>query len=126
MTLNLAIQDFYMVNFGKCEFPLEEVGGVSQKTLKAISIPQGSSVGTFDGGSGLIRVYHGREGWIDFSIAISSNRNGIRFCQLSSNKRPNGSCHPLRLRRKRTLMIHRQRIPSREPAGEKRPLAPAA
>jgi hypothetical protein len=37
-----------------------------EKTLKAISIPLGSSVGAFDGGSGLIRVYHGREGWIDF------------------------------------------------------------
>src|SRR5258705_11249994 len=33
----------------------------------AISIPLGSSVGAFDGGSGLIRIYHGREGWIDFS-----------------------------------------------------------
>jgi hypothetical protein len=37
-----------------------------EKTLEAISIPLGSSVGAFDGGSGLIRVYHGREGWIDF------------------------------------------------------------
>jgi hypothetical protein len=37
-----------------------------QKTLKAISIPLGSNVAGFDGGSGLIRIYHGREGWIDF------------------------------------------------------------
>ncbi|MET0224149.1 MAG: hypothetical protein ABW346_07210 [Terrimicrobium sp.] len=37
-----------------------------EKTLKAISIPLGSSVGAFHGGSGLIRIYHGREGWIDF------------------------------------------------------------
>jgi hypothetical protein len=37
-----------------------------EKTLKAISIEQRSSVGTFDRDSGLIRVYHGPEGWIDF------------------------------------------------------------
>ena len=37
-----------------------------EKTLEAISIPLGSSVGAFHGGSGLIRIYHGREGWIDF------------------------------------------------------------
>jgi hypothetical protein len=37
-----------------------------EKILKAISIPLGSSVGAFDGRSGLIRIYHGREGWIDF------------------------------------------------------------
>ena len=53
------------MNFGKCEFPLEELEAL-EKTLKAISIPLGSSVGAFDGGSGLIRVYHGREGWTDF------------------------------------------------------------
>jgi hypothetical protein len=45
--------------------PARGVGGL-EKTLKAISIPLGSSVGAFDGGSGLIRIYHGREGWIDF------------------------------------------------------------
>ena len=38
--------------------PLEELEAL-EKTLKAISIPLGSSVGAFDGGSGLIRVYHG-------------------------------------------------------------------
>jgi hypothetical protein len=51
--------------FRECEFAIEELWAL-QKTLKAISIPLGSSVGVFDGGSGLIRVYHGREGWIDF------------------------------------------------------------
>jgi hypothetical protein len=37
-----------------------------EKILKAISIPLGSSIGASHGGSGLIRIYHGREGWIDF------------------------------------------------------------
>jgi hypothetical protein len=60
----LATQDFHG-EFRECEFPLEELEAL-EKTLKAISIPLGLSVGAFDGGSGLIRVYHGREGWIDF------------------------------------------------------------
>ena len=60
----LAIQDFHG-EFRECGFPLEELEAL-EKTLKAISIPLGSSVGAFDGGSGLIRIYHGREGWIDF------------------------------------------------------------
>jgi hypothetical protein len=34
------------------------------EALEKISLR--SSVGAFDGGSGLIRIYHGREGWIDF------------------------------------------------------------
>ena len=50
--------------FRESEFPLEELEAL-EKTLQAISIPLGSSVGAFDGGSGLIRIYHGREGWID-------------------------------------------------------------
>jgi hypothetical protein len=60
----LAIQDFHG-EFRECEFPLEELEAL-EKTLKAISIPLGSSVGAFDGGSGPIRIYHGREGWTDF------------------------------------------------------------
>jgi hypothetical protein len=108
----LAIQDFHG-EFRECEFPLEELETL-EKTLKAISIPLGSSVGAFDGGSGLIRIYHGREGGSTFSIAISNRRNGIRF-GLSSNKRPNGSCRPRRLRYRGTSpMIPRQRIPRRE------------
>jgi hypothetical protein len=51
--------------FRECEFPLEELEEL-ERTLKAISIPLGSSVGAPDGGSGLIRIYHGHEGWIDF------------------------------------------------------------
>ena len=57
----LATQDFHG-EFRECEFPLKEL----EKTLKAISIPLGSSVGALHGGSGLMRIYHGREGWIDF------------------------------------------------------------
>ena len=59
----LAIQDFHG-EFRECEFPLEELETL-EKTLKAISIPLGASVGALHGGSGLIRIYHGREGWID-------------------------------------------------------------
>jgi hypothetical protein len=53
------------VNFGNANSRSRKLAAL-EKTLKAISIPVGSSVGGFDGGSGLIRVYHGREGWIDF------------------------------------------------------------
>jgi hypothetical protein len=49
--------------FRECEFPLEELEAL-EKTLKAISISLGSSVGAFDGSEGLIRVYH-TDGWID-------------------------------------------------------------
>jgi hypothetical protein len=57
-----------------------------------------------------------------FSVAISSSPSGMRF-RLSSTKRPNGSCRPHRLRcRGISSMIPRQRIPSREPLEEKRPL----
>ena len=59
-----AMKDFHG-EFRECEFPFEELETL-EKTLKAISIPLGSSVGALHGGSGLIRVYHGREGWIDF------------------------------------------------------------
>jgi hypothetical protein len=45
--------------------PLEELEEL-EKTLKAISIPLGSSVGAPDGGSELIRIYRGHEGWTDF------------------------------------------------------------
>ena len=60
----VATQDFHG-EFRECEFTLEELEAL-EKTLKAISIPLGSSVCALDGGSGLIRVYHGHEGWIDF------------------------------------------------------------
>jgi hypothetical protein len=60
----LATQDFHG-EFRECEFPLEELEAL-EKTLKEILIPLGSSVGASHGGSGLIRIYHGREGWIDF------------------------------------------------------------
>jgi len=60
----LATQDFHG-EFRECEFPLEELETL-EKTLKAISIPLGSSLGSFDGAEGLIRVYHGGQGWIDF------------------------------------------------------------
>ena len=60
----VAIQDFHG-EFRECEFPLEELEAL-EKTLKAISIPLGSSVCALDGVSGLIRIYHGHEGWIDF------------------------------------------------------------
>ena len=69
----LATQDFHG-EFRECEFPLEELEAL-EKTLNAISIPLGSSVGAFDGGSGLIRIYHGREGWIDFFIETPSSRS---------------------------------------------------
>ena len=115
----LAVQDFHG-EFRECELPLEEIEE-PEKTLKAISIPLGSSVGAPDGGSGLIRIYHGHEGWIDFFIAISSSRNRIRF-RLSSTKRPNGFCRPRRLRRSRTSSMICQRTTSREPTEEKRPL----
>jgi hypothetical protein len=45
--------------------PLEELEAL-EKSLTAISIPLGSSVCALDGVSGLIRIYHGHEGWIDF------------------------------------------------------------
>ena len=60
----VATQDFHG-EFRECEFPLEELEAL-EKTLKAISIPLGSSVCALDGVSGLIRIYHGHEGWIDF------------------------------------------------------------
>jgi hypothetical protein len=60
----LATQDFHG-EFRECEFPLDELEAL-EKTLNAISIPLGSSVGAFDAGCGLIRIYHGRESWIDF------------------------------------------------------------
>ena len=53
------------MNFENANFPLRELEAL-EKTLKAISISLGSSVGASHGGSGLIRIYHGREGWIDF------------------------------------------------------------
>ena len=59
----VAIQDYG--EFRECEIPLEELKAL-EKPLKAISIPLGSSVCALDGGSGLIRIYHGHEGWIDF------------------------------------------------------------
>ena len=60
----LATQDFHG-EFRECEFPLEELEEL-EKTLKAISLPLRSSVGAPDGGSGLIRIYRGLEGWTDF------------------------------------------------------------
>ena len=60
----LATQDIHG-EFRECEFPLEELEEL-EKTLKAISLPLRSSVGTPDRGSGLIRIYNGHEGWIDF------------------------------------------------------------
>jgi hypothetical protein len=60
----LAVQDFHG-EFRECELPLEELEEL-EKTLKAISIPLGSSVGAPDGGSELIRIYRGHEGWTDF------------------------------------------------------------
>ena len=60
----VATQDF-RGGFRECEFALEELEAL-EGTLKAISIPPGSSVGAFDEGSGLIRIYHGHEGLIDF------------------------------------------------------------
>ena len=60
----VATQDFHG-EFRECEFPIEELEAL-EKILKAVPIPLGSSVGPFDGGSGLIRIYRGCEGWIDF------------------------------------------------------------
>ena len=60
----VATQDFHG-EFRECEFPLEELESL-EKTLKTISIPLGSSVCALDGACGLIRIYHGHEGWIDF------------------------------------------------------------
>ena len=108
----LAVQDFHG-EFRECEFPLEELEEL-EKTLKAISLPLRSSVGTPDRGSGLIRIYNGHEGWTDFFYRSMSNRNGIRFW-LSSTKRPNGFCRPLRLRCSRISSMIRHRIYSREP-----------
>ncbi len=60
----VSTQDFHE-GFREREFPIEELWAL-EKTLKVISIPLGSSVGAFHGGSGLTRIYHVREGWIDF------------------------------------------------------------
>ena len=43
-----------------------DMSAALEKTLKAISIPLRSSVEAPDGGSGLIRIYRGLEGWTDF------------------------------------------------------------
>jgi hypothetical protein len=78
----VATQDFHG-EFRECEFPLEELEAL-EKILKAISIPLGSSVGAFDGGSGLIRIYHGCEGWIDFFYRSIEQPHGMRFSNLSA------------------------------------------
>ena len=115
----LAVQDFHG-EFRECEFPLEELEEL-EKTLKVISLPLRSSLGTPDRGSGLIRIYTVTKAGSTFSTAVSTNRNGIRFW-LSSTKRPNGFCRPLRLRCSRISSMIRQRITSREPMEQKRPL----
>ena len=46
----LPPKDFHG-EFRECEFPPEELEAL-EKTLKAISIPLGSSLGAFDGGFG--------------------------------------------------------------------------
>jgi hypothetical protein len=45
-----------------------------EKTLKAISISLGSSLGAFDGAERLIRVYHAGQGWIDFFFRNTEQR----------------------------------------------------
>jgi hypothetical protein len=81
-----------------------------EKTLKAISIPLSSSVGAFDGGSGLIRIYHGREGWIDFfyrNIEQPQWDPLLAFIHETTER----SCRPRRLRcRGTSSTIPRQRI----------------
>ena len=52
--MRVATQDF-RGEFRECEFPLEELEAL-EKILKAVPIPLGSSVGPFDGGSGLIPI----------------------------------------------------------------------
>ena len=51
--------------FREREFPIEQLWAL-KKTLRAISIPLGSSLAAIDGSDGLIRVYHSCGGWIDF------------------------------------------------------------
>src|SRR4029077_18200081 len=84
----LATQDFHG-EFRECEFPLEELESL-EKTLKAISIPPGSSLGAFDGAEGLIRVYHGGQGWIDFFFRNTEQRSVNRYLNLSG-RLPNGT-----------------------------------
>jgi hypothetical protein len=84
----LATQDFHG-EFRECEFPLEDLE-TPENTLKAISILLGSSVGAFDGGSGLIRIYHGREGWIEDRWAYNMeppNSEKIRRAVVAFTKR---------------------------------------
>jgi hypothetical protein len=103
-----------------------------EKTLKAISIPLGSSVGAFDGGSGLIRIYHGGKAGSTSSFETPSSRSGNRYLNLSG-RLPNGSCHRRRQppgptcsatqnRRSLPCRAARTRNCSREPMDEKRPL----
>ena len=92
-----------------------------EKTLKAISIPLSSSVGAFDGSEGLIRVYH-TDGWIDLFYRDIEQPQWdplLAFIHETTER----SCRPRRLRcRKTSWTIPRQRIPSREPMEERRPL----
>ena len=96
-----------------------------EKTLKAISIPLGSSVGALHGGSGLIRVYHGCEGWIDFfyrNIEQPQWDPLLAFIHGTTERSP---CPPSQMQ-EGTVMLPRPRIPSRETMERKTPTAPAA
>ena len=84
--------------FRECEFPLEELEAL-EKTLKAISIPLGSSVFAFDGSPGLIRVYHGSgNNWIDLRYDSIEQPEWEPVFALSSTRPANGSFHRHRLR----------------------------
>jgi hypothetical protein len=67
-----------------------------EKTLKAISIPLGSSVGAFDGGSGLIRIYHGGQGWIDFFFRDTEQPQWERNEKISTDFQPRNYFLPIR------------------------------
>ena len=116
----LATQDFHG-EFRECEFPLKELEAL-EKTLKAISISLGSSVGALHGGSGLIRIYHGREGWIDFfyrNIEQPQWDPLLAFIHETTER----FRRPRSLRcRETSSMLLRPRNSSREPMEEKRPL----
>ena len=114
----VATQDF-RGGFREREFPLEGLEAL-EKTLKAISIPPGSSGGAFDAGPGLIRIYRGHECWSDlFYPDIEQPQWDPLFVFIHETTErflPFPQSHI-----QRTFIP--QRIPSREPTEEKRSLS---
>ena len=51
--------------FQECRIPLPELEAL-KRHLAGIAIPLGHSLSAFDGGSGMIRIYHPQAGLIDF------------------------------------------------------------